>query len=264
MRTYIIKDKMLPDAEPQMILCQSSKDGRIYCEIKEGAEIFGPMLFRIEARQGHYTVNHEWTMRYVTDRVVPPERQNIDTILSDMGKRAYDAFEMLLWCAGKSCMDDTYIKRIREEDAPEWYHERAARRIRYAFPLTSFRLLLIFADGICGLYDLAREKGEDRHFGPFVRDTSRFQDVTLQPDGMSIRWNEYTEIMYDELYKSCEKLPISGADLLQIFTDGTVTSQQLADSTGVSRQYLQKENAKKHFALKEMDKTTLFAKHSAF
>lgn len=263
MKTYIVKDKMLPNADTEIVLCRSAKDHRAYAEIKEDARICGPGVFRMEARKGHFTINNTWTLRYITDRIVPPERQNISDILKEMGKKAYDPFEMLVWCGGKSCMDDTYIEQIREAALPAWYQERILHRIMYTFVLTKFRLLLVFRNGRCGLFDLAKKKPDDRHFAPFRTDLSRFRQVILQPDGMSVRWNDYTEIMYDELYESCIVLPLSGEDITAVFADGLLTSQEFAESLGISRQYLQKENAKRHFAVKETEKSTLYVKHTA-
>ena len=55
-----------------------------------------PAIFGILARKGIYRVEDKWARRFVKERVVPPDRQNIGMILRDVGMTYYHEFPLLL------------------------------------------------------------------------------------------------------------------------------------------------------------------------
>lgn len=47
------------------------------------------------------------------ERVVPPDRQNIGTIMRDLHMKKYSEFPILEYTSGRCCMDDFYLEEIR-------------------------------------------------------------------------------------------------------------------------------------------------------
>ncbi len=63
---------------------------------------------------GMVDVGHEKTLIFVRERVVPPDRQNIGTIMREIGMKYYDEFPLLMWNMGRSARDDFWLEEISE------------------------------------------------------------------------------------------------------------------------------------------------------
>lgn len=57
-------------------------------------------------------IGKEWSYRWVSQRVTPPERQNIGQILKANHMTEYDEFQFLLKNEGRSCQDECYIVKV--------------------------------------------------------------------------------------------------------------------------------------------------------
>lgn len=71
-----------------------------------------PMILSDFIRKGKREIDSQWSLRWVQERVTPPERQNIGQILKNNGMKFYSEFPLLLKNRGLSCQDDCYIERI--------------------------------------------------------------------------------------------------------------------------------------------------------
>ena len=63
--------------------------------------------------KGVYDVDDYWARRFVKERVIPPERQNIGSILRTIGAPYYTEFAILEYCGGRCCMDEFYLEEIK-------------------------------------------------------------------------------------------------------------------------------------------------------
>ena len=52
-------------------------------------------------------------MQWLRLRIVPPDRQNIAQILSDLKLPAYDEFKLLEYTKGRCSHDDYYITKVQ-------------------------------------------------------------------------------------------------------------------------------------------------------
>ena len=52
-------------------------------------------------------------MLWVTDRIIPKDRQNIADILRENGLKHYREIDMLELSMGRATYDDLYLERIR-------------------------------------------------------------------------------------------------------------------------------------------------------
>lgn len=108
-RKFLVKDKkseygyLFYDAESKEFELQINKD----VDLKSS-----PILISMFAEENMFNLDPEWSMRWVKQRIIPPNRQNINTILSSNGMTKYDELQMLLYTGGKCCQDDMYIEEI--------------------------------------------------------------------------------------------------------------------------------------------------------
>ena len=71
-----------------------------------------PMILSDFIRKGKTEIDSQWSLRWVQERVTPPERQNIGQVLKNNGMKFYSEFPLLLKNQGRSCQDECYIERI--------------------------------------------------------------------------------------------------------------------------------------------------------
>lgn len=53
--------------------------------------------------------------KFVKERVAPPERQNIGSIMRKIGITRYREFDLLMYNNGRSCQDDFVLEEIVEK-----------------------------------------------------------------------------------------------------------------------------------------------------
>ena len=113
MRVFAIRnaDDPLPRDAAFLFYCEREKKFRI--ELPDDADPWNtPLILSSVLLQGSRTVNAYWSMVWVRQRIVPPERQNIDWILKENGMRSYDEFTLLLKSEGRCVQDSFYISEI--------------------------------------------------------------------------------------------------------------------------------------------------------
>lgn len=73
-----------------------------------------PAIPGILARKGIREIDDRWARRFVKERVVPPDRQNIGMIMREVGMSYYSEFPLLVYTGGRCSMDDFFIEEIVE------------------------------------------------------------------------------------------------------------------------------------------------------
>lgn len=118
MRRFKIKEDGVGSEEEGYAVLSYDEDKDIY-----GVEIprtidpnHLPAILGILARKGIYSVEDKWARRFVKERVIPPDRQNIGMILRDVGIGYYAEFPLLEYTSGRCCMDEFYLEEIKTED----------------------------------------------------------------------------------------------------------------------------------------------------
>lgn len=66
----------------------------------------------IDRKQLH--IDHEWAIRWVRERMMPPGRHAIGVALREMGLEEYDEFHILLYFMGHCDMDNCYIEEVNQ------------------------------------------------------------------------------------------------------------------------------------------------------
>lgn len=71
-----------------------------------------PLIIADFIKKNQRKLDKKWSLRWVQQRVTPPERQNIGQILKANHMREYDEFKLLVKNEGRSCQDECYIVKI--------------------------------------------------------------------------------------------------------------------------------------------------------
>lgn len=72
-----------------------------------------PAILSLLAKQGIREIDDKWARRFVKERVVPPDRQNIGMIMRELHMKKYSEFPILEFTCGRCCMDDFYLEEIK-------------------------------------------------------------------------------------------------------------------------------------------------------
>jgi hypothetical protein len=71
-----------------------------------------PLSLAVYIRQGRYSLNGRESLGWVQDRLVPPNRQNINQILDALGIPEYDEFALLQHTKGASPNDNLFLREL--------------------------------------------------------------------------------------------------------------------------------------------------------
>jgi hypothetical protein len=94
-------------------LCYETNSKRFRIDIDKQADVSRlPISLKVHAEQGRFELNESFSMDWVRARVCPPNRQNISSILRDIGLSEYDEYGILMYTGGKSVMDDLFLEEF--------------------------------------------------------------------------------------------------------------------------------------------------------
>lgn len=94
------------------MLYYDSKKDEYTIEIPKDADVLKlPMILGAAVKNGKYKLTGRQSRRWVTDRLIPPNRQNIGSILKKLGLTYYDEIALLEINEGRTIQDDFIVKR---------------------------------------------------------------------------------------------------------------------------------------------------------
>ena len=130
MRLFEIRDETLPDKTlGYLVYYEISKS--FYIELPEDADSWETFpLFSSFMNRGIYTINRAWSRRWVQQRIVPPDWQNIGQILRGNGLKEYDEFSLLMLTMGRCEQGDGFLAEIPSNPLPELFLRRWQTKIQ--------------------------------------------------------------------------------------------------------------------------------------
>lgn len=112
MRKFVIRNKWYGEKDIAFLYYNEEKK-EFEIEIPEATESReAPLIIAAFIEKGQRRIGKEWSLRWVQERIIPPNRQNIGQILKANNMTEYDEFQFLLKCQGRCCQDDCYIVEI--------------------------------------------------------------------------------------------------------------------------------------------------------
>lgn len=236
------------------------KDKLFYTELPEDAEPWEtPLLLSSFAERGIKTVDSYWSLRWVQQRIVPSDRQNIGMVLKENGLTEYDEFKLLMLARGRCAQDDCYLEEIRQADLPEAICRRFQKRVENVLPLGNLQLLVFFCDGNIKKCDLTDYFQEHAKFRILTQRADCFEGVRVQTGGYGVIWDVNLNISDTELDQMGTEIPLTASDFKNYADRNIINAAEACEILGCSRQNINElvKHGKLH-PLKIWERNTLF------
>ncbi|MCR4929915.1 MAG: DUF2442 domain-containing protein [Lachnospiraceae bacterium] len=212
---------------------------RFYTELSsETDEWTCPFIFSDYVRKGIYSIDSERSGKFVKQRIIPTDRQNLGAILKENGLNEYDEFKLLLLSEGRCAQDELYLVRISEKDIIPEISKRFAGKVRDVMPLGNLKVLVFFANSKSAVVDIEELCRDNRIFGNVLKNDDVFRNVRVSPGGNGIEWGEERFIMAETLLATGKESDISYADLTGFIKARLVDTAGVTELLNCSRQYV--------------------------
>ena len=156
MRIFAVRDESLPADKILAYLIYYEKAKAFYIELPDDADPWEtPPILSSFVKKGERSVNSYWSRLWVQQRIVPPDRQNIGSILKENGLWEYDDFSLLILSEGRCAQDDCYIEELPAARLPRLLLSRWRTKVEDVVPLEPPRLLVFFRNGETGIVDVS-------------------------------------------------------------------------------------------------------------
>lgn len=212
---------------------------RFFVELlSELSEWEAPAMFFGNVKRGVYSIDSEWSMKWVRQRIIPSERQNMGSILKTNHLTEYDEYKLLVLSTGRCAQDELYIKRTDLEKLRKEILERMTKKVRDVMTMSERRAIIFFRDDSARVIDLGRLLSSKRIFENILANRDVFSRAKTSPGGNGIEWDEYHVVPAEQLYQLGERVDIRYEDLLAFAKNRMVDTSGLTEMLGVSRQYI--------------------------
>lgn len=193
----------------------------------------GPLLFSVFLKQQIYTVPRKESLMWVKERVIPAERQNINTILKNHGLREYDEMKLLELSHGRCSQDSLCIKKL--EIIPAYVSERAKRNIRECVVSPAGYLICFFEDDTVrkvNVNDLADTDGVDK----VIRNKELYLSGKVSTGGYAVTFNNTIDVPAWILHEKGERIPLTLEDFKCFVRDNVTDTSRACDMLECTRQ----------------------------
>ncbi len=216
-----------------------ARSRRFFTELlRDTDEWTTPFIFAGFAKRGIYSIDSEWSMKFVRQRIIPSDRQNLGAILKENKLREYDAYKLLQLSAGRCAQDEIYLVKCAECDLALEIRSRLDHKVRDVLPMEDLRATVFFMDGTSRIINVGRMYADDRRFANVFQNRELFRNVYVSPGGNGIEWGEERFISAETLYNAGEKGYIEYDDLLTFAGKRVVDTTEAAGLLNCSRQYI--------------------------
>ena len=206
--------------------------------LEELDEWSAPFIFASFVKNGIYSIDSLWSGKFVAQRIIPPDRQNLGSILKENGLKAYDELKLLQLSEGRCAQDDLYLVRIQEKEILPEIQKRFHGKVLDVMALGDWKVLVFFRDGLCRTIDVRKMCGDNRLFGNVLRSEAVFRQVRVSPGGNGIEWGEERFLAAEMLRNSGKKADISYEDIIGFVKMRLVDTAETAKLLNCSRQYV--------------------------
>ena len=262
MKAFAIRDAYLNNDKDLAILLYYEKERKFFIELPEDSKILEvPLILSSFVKRGVYSIDEKWSLIWVQQRIVPPERQNIGQILRESNLKEYDEFKLLMIADGRCEQDDCFLVPLKEEELPGWLRERYRNQVKAAMPLSEHQVLVFFQNGLTRKYDANRAyRRLCKYYARF--DTERlFRKVKVDTAGRGLSWGSEVKVPADEVMEKGQPFPLTLEDFKTIVGESLLNTAEAAELLNCSRQNMNELVKKgKLEPLKKSEKNMLFLK----
>ena len=239
MKIYSIRNDFLKYDNIIGYLFYYHRDRSFCVELSEGKDLVDLTLFLAAfAEKGVRTLNPEWSRRWVEQRIVPADRQNLGMILKEAGLKEYDRHRLLVLSGGKCAQDDLSIAPVSYDNLESWAKERLAQRLSMIIPLSGNRMLFALLNKSVYIVELTELMNRSEALKRILGSASSFRQVELISGGSGIRWGEGLYLMADELIEQAEPCAFDSDDLQTVIAGAVTDTAEICERYSISRQYV--------------------------
>lgn len=240
MRVFAIKNENRKNEISAYLFYYEKKKTFIIELLENSNELNVPWLLSPYAKNNIKTINSFWSKLWVSQRIVPIDRQNIGQILKDNKLKKYDEFELLVLGHGRCCQDDYYIEEIDFDELPLYIKDRYDLRIDDIAYLNKDRFLVVFKKGDVRLFELNKILNKHKKLESFLEiHKDQIALATIQVGGYSLYWNDNMEITSDEIYSSSKSTNLQAEDLYSYIALRTVNTAEACEILNCTRQNIE-------------------------
>ena len=233
MRIFSIKDDFMSPDTILGYLIYYEIPKAFYVELPDDADFWKtPPILSSFVERNEYTVSSSWSHRWVQQRIVPRDRQNIIQILRDNDLKEYDEFSLLMLAMGRCEQDDCYLEEVN--DIPEFLEHRWQNKVADVLPLESPRLMVFFRNGQTKIVNV--QEMNISACKPHIAKQQRFNTVEVQADGFGVYWNDEAAISYQKLFASGVEIPVTLQDIHSFVKERLVNAPEACKLLECSRQ----------------------------
>lgn len=238
------------------------KSKRFFSELLEDTDEWTcPFIFSGFVKKGNYSIDSIWSGKFVNQRIIPPDRQNLGSILRENGLKEYDEFKLLQLSEGRCAQDELYLVRIQDKDIIPEVQNRLDKKVLDVMVLEDYNALVFFRDKKGFVIDVKKAYGENRLFGNILRNEELYRYVRVSPGGNGIEWGEERFIPAEEIRRSGKESLISYDDIKGFIKERLVDSAETAKILNCSRQYIKQLADKERLsAVREGANTNIYLK----
>ncbi len=212
---------------------------RFFTELLEDTDEWTcPFIFSGYIKKRIHSIDSIWSGKFVRQRIIPSDRQNLGSILKENELGEYDEFKLLLLSEGRCAQDDLYLVRSSEKEIIPEIQNRLDQKVLDVMPLNKRMVIVFFKDQKSVVADIEEQFKDDRLYGNILRKEDVFRNVRVSPGGYGIEWGEERFIPADTLREIGKECIIAYEDITGFVKDRLVNSAEAADILNCSRQYI--------------------------
>lgn len=237
---------------------------RFYAELlKETDEWTAPFMFAGQVKRGIYSIDSVWSYKFVAQRIIPPDRQNLGSILRENGLKEYNEFRLLQLSEGRCAQDELYLVKVSEEKLLPEVKDRLKQKVLDVMPLKNRRMLVFFRNGESRSLDIKKLCQGNRAFDRVLREDAVYENVRVSPGGNGIEWDEERYLPAERLLSEGKRSEVSHEDLMLFVKERLMDSAEAAGLLHCTRQYVkQLADRERLIPIREEGNANLFLKCS--
>ena len=216
-----------------------------------------PLLFMPFVQKKIFTIPRNISLLWVQERIIPANRQNISSILTNHQMQQYDEMKFLEISEGRCSQDHLYVRQINS--MPRYVEERMKHNLVDCIALANHNLLCIFQDHMIKKVDLPSLEydGIDK----ILKNDPLYDSCSCTVGGYAATFYDSIDIPALLLYQHGQVIPLHIEDLYAFVQKNVIDSSEASDILGCSRQNVHYLTQKKIISpIKKGNKTSLYLK----
>lgn len=236
MRIFAIKNDLYESHIIVAYLIYYENSKKFYIEISQNIDSNDlPIIFRHFYEKNEYFINSYWSERWVKERIIPRDRQNISQILKACNMKYYDEFLLLLYAKGRCCQDDYYIEEINYYDLPDEILDRFKYKIEDCIQINNSQVLIFFVDETIRKVNLIELLNYNDKIFSFIKNEKPIA-IQVEPGGYGISFANGSIIANTILYELGVDIAITLSDIKKIITERVINTEEVSEILNCTRQ----------------------------